>query len=48
MLRFWSAMRDDGFKLCQNGAILGKIILEVMETHKKALDNKRLAKDYGI
>ena len=35
MLRFWAAMRDYGLKLCQNGAMIGRIDLEVMETHKK-------------
>ena len=39
MWRNWSAMRDDGLKLCQNGAILGRIVLDVLGTHKKAFKN---------
>ena len=38
----WSAMRDDGLKFCQDGAVLGRIILEVRETHKKVLKNSIL------
>ena len=36
----WSSMRDDGLKLCQNGAILGRIDLDVVGRHKKALKIK--------
>ena len=42
MWRIWSAMRDAGLKFCQNGAMLVRIDLDVMETHKKALKHTRL------
>ena len=32
-------MRDAGLRFCQNGAMLVRINLDVMETHKKALRN---------
>ena len=37
MWRIWSAMRDAGLRFCQNEAVLVRIDLDVMETHKKAL-----------
>ena len=41
MWRIWSAMRDAGLRFCQNGAMLVRIDLDVMETHKKALKHKK-------
>ena len=38
--RIWSAMRDDGLKPCQNGAILGRIVLDITGRHKKTVNNK--------
>ena len=41
-VEIWSAVRDAGLKFCQNEAVLGRIILEVMETHKKALKHQKM------
>ena len=41
MWRTWSAMRDAGLKFCQNKAVLGRIDLEAMEMHKKALKHQK-------
>ena len=42
MWRIWSAMRDAGLRFCQDEAVLGRIDLEVMEMHKKALKHEKL------
>ena len=36
MWRKLSAMRDAGLKFCQDGAMLVRMVLGVMEMHKKA------------
>ena len=42
MWRIGSAMRDTGLRFCQNGAVLVRIDLDLMETHEKALKHKKI------